>query len=1136
MTRWGRTGWTQRFLALVGIVCLGSPALARTATSSAAAAAQGNREIATLEAFRGGVTVIRLGQSLPPSPSMPLHVDDILVTRQGRASVRFHSDGTVVRIGPNSRVQIDESATERDVTVFFGRLWAHVVRAQERLSRFQSGSTIAAIRGTELSLGVAVDGDETELSVLEGQVEAENDAGSLMLTPGQSAVARRGSAPTRGVRVRPQDAVQWALYYLPVIYIQPSELGEGPWQDRVRESTEAYLEGDLQRAIDSLEGADVQAIQDPRFFSYRASLLLAAGSVQEAVRDVEQALQLAANDSNALALQTIMAVANNETVEALATGQRAVGSNPKSATAHIALSYARQAAFNLDGARESLETAVQQDPEDALAWARLAEIRSSQGYLDEALEAAQKAVELEPNLSRTQTVLGFAYLTRVQTREAREAFEKAIALDQDDPLPRLGMGLAKIRDGELSEGSQDIEVAVSLDPAAAVIRSYLGKAYFEAKRAGLDEREYDLAKESDPNDPTPWFYDAITKQTTNRPIEALEDLQGAIERNDNRAVYRSRLLLDSDLAARSASLGRIYSDLGFQSLALVEGWNSVNTDPSNFSAHRLLADSYAALPRHEIARVSELFQSQMLQPLNTTPIQPRLGESNLLLISAGGPGSLSFNEFNPLFNRDGVSGQANFLFGEDDTLSGEGIVSGIYKKFSFSAGYSAFKTDGFRENADQEDHIANVFAQVELSPSTSVQAEYRYRDNERGDVRLKFFPEDFFPGERNTEERHTARVGARHTLSPGSVLLGSFTYQDAQASFSDDQAGDILTFIGAENPVRALGTEAQHLFRSRKINLTTGFGYFDIDGRIDETLVFDPLIFPPPDNVFEQTTSTDLKHLNLYAYSYIKPIEQFTVIAGASGDFLEGDSPDVGEQDQFNPKLGMIWKPAPGTTLRASAFRVMKRTLITDQTLEPTQVAGFNQFYDDFNGTRAWRYGGAIDQKFTNGLFGGAEFGKRDLEVRFIGDEDAAEIQDVNEHLVRAYFLATPHPRLAFRAEYLFERIESEGQSIFIPVNVDTHRLPLAIGYFHPSGFGASLTATYFNQEGEFVTIPDGPVSDEFWTVDVSVNYRLPKRYGFLAVGATNLFDENFNYFEIDVRNPTIQPTRRVYARVTLAF
>jgi len=76
-----------------------------------------------------------------------------------------------------------------------------------------------------------------------------------------------------------------------------------------------------------------------------------------------------------------------------------------------------------------------------------------------------------------------------------------------------------------------------------------------------------MSKQLDPKDPTPYFYDAIRKQTTNRPVEALQDMQKAIELNDNRAVYRSRLLLDADLAARSASLGRIYGDLDSSNLA-----------------------------------------------------------------------------------------------------------------------------------------------------------------------------------------------------------------------------------------------------------------------------------------------------------------------------------------------------------------------------------------------------------------------------------------------------------------------------------------------------------------------------------------------------------------------------------------
>ncbi len=113
-------------------------------------------------------------------------------------------------------------------------------------------------------------------------------------------------------------------------------------------------------------------------------------------------------------------------------------------------------------------------------------------------------------------------------------------------------------------------------------------------------------------------------------------MQRSIELNDNRAVYRSRFLLDQDEAARSASLARIYDDLGFQQRALVEGWISVNADPASDSAHRFLADAYSVLPRHDTARVSELLQSQLLQPINVLPIQPQLGLSNSFILARAG--------------------------------------------------------------------------------------------------------------------------------------------------------------------------------------------------------------------------------------------------------------------------------------------------------------------------------------------------------------------------------------------------------------------------------------------------------------------------------------------------------------------
>jgi hypothetical protein len=82
------------------------------------------------------------------------------------------------------------------------------------------------------------------------------------------------------------------------------------------------------------------------------------------------------------------------------------------------------------------------------------------------------------------------------------------------------------------------------------------------------------------------------------------------------------------------------------------------------------------------------------------------------------------------------------------------------------------------------------------------------------------------------------------------------------------------------------------------------------------------------------------------------------------------------------------------------------------------------------------------------------------------------------------------------------------------------------------------LKATYFNQDGEF-KLNNGKFQsgqDDFWTVDMGINYRLPKRYGFITVGATNLFDEHFRFFDRDLRNASIQPARAFFGRVTLAF
>ena len=1075
--------------------------------------------VAKAVSVQGSVLAQRTGkeQPLPAKLNDTFCPGDKIRVEEGGRAVLLLSNETFLRLDQNTTIRFYEPEKERSFLLDLLDGAAYFISRTPKGFKCTTPYMNAGVEGTEFLLAVA--GGRTFLSIFEGTVLAENAFGGLRLAGGQSAVAEEGKPPVVRIVARPRDAVHWTLYYPPILPPGPPEPPPGipgEWQPRV-------------------------------------SRLLAVGRVDEAEAEIGEVLKKAPGDSTALALQSVIAVAQNDKEKAHALGRKAVETDPGSASARIALSYAQQAVFDLAGARTSVEEAVRLEPGNALAWARLSELRMSFGNLDEALEAANRAASLDPGLARTQSVLGFARLAQVHLKASREAFERAIVLDQADPLPRLGLGLARIREGDLGGGRTEIEIAASLAPNNSLIRSYLGKAYYEEKRDKPASSQLGMAKELDPNDPTPWFYDAIRKQTLNRPVEALQDLQRSISLNDNRAVYRSRLLLDDDLAARSASLGRIYDDLGFRQLALVEGWKSVNTDPANYSAHRFLADSYAALPRHEIARVSELLQSQLLQPLNVNPVQPSLAQNNLSILEGAGPSSPSFNEFNPLFLRNRLALQASGVAGSNDTFGEEVVLSGLQNRFSYSLGQFHFRTDGFRENDDQTQNIYNVFAQASLSHKTSVLAEYRAFDGDHGDLELDFLPDDFFKNIRYSDQYKGGRIGVHHAFAPGSDLIGTAVYELHKYSARvNDQfpfdVGVVLNLdVNDQTVDHVANVELQQILRRGRYHLVAGAGYLHINR--DETLSVssstDPPLFPPDDQQYP--LSSTVQHTNAYLYLNVRYPDSATWTLGGSADFFRdsADVSDIKDRNQFNPKFGVTWTPRHGTTLRAAAFRVLRRTLpFTNQTIEPTQVAGFNQFFDDFGGTDAWTYGAAADQKITDSLFAGLSYSQRDLDVPIFstGLPDPATYQryDWKERQGRAYVNWTPDRRLALSADYLYERQDREASQV---KEVTTQRVPLSARFFHTSGVFATATGTYFDQSGQFFRIGQAPSvdtpesgSDQFWIFDASAGYRLPDRWGIVSIEGKNLFDRSFQYQDTDPLRPIIQPGRTVYVKLTLAL
>lgn len=1068
--------------------------------------------------------------------------DMVRVRQQSRAALRL-SNESMLRLDQKTTLTLAGPDNDKSMLLELLGGAIHVLTRTPKPFKINTPFLNAGVEGTEFFLGL--DQDQAKLVMYEGKVSASNEQGSVVLSDNEAAVALRNHAPRKEAIVQPVDAVEWALFYPTIISRRlDDKMGDEPAMQSLRSSMELYEQGRTTEALAALDDVSPRAYS-PRFLTYRAGLLLSVGRVDEAEADIQQTLQIEPGNSNAHALLAIIAVAQNDKEQALALATRAIALDPESSAARLALSYAQQAHFQIEEALESVKKAVETDPRNALAWARLAELHMSTGYLEQALQAAQRAVDLNPAIAKTQTVLGFTYLVQMDTNAAKAAFDRAIELNQADPMPRLGMGLAKIREGDLEAGRIELEIAASLDPANSLIRSYLGKAYFEEKRYALAGTQFDLAKERDPKDPTPWLYDAIQKQTQNQPVEALRDIQKSIELNDNRAVYRSKLLLDQDQASRGSSLARIYDNLGFERRAIVEAAKSLSLDPSSHSAHRFLADIYADIPRHEIARVSELLQAQLLQPINVNPVQPRLAVADLNIITGTGPARATFNEFTPLLERNKPQLVASGTVGNQGTRGNETVLSALYGRASVSLGQFHYNTNGFRSNNDQKHNIYNAFIQYAVTPRFNVQAEMRTRKTEHGDLLMDFDPARFSTDRRKLGE-DSARIGARYSLSPSQDFIVSGIYIDRKEAFP---IAPVENFPGAIDTTTTKDqgylAEAQYLLREKRFNLTAGGGTYQISGNRKTVVDYGGLLSCSAFILCERENQ-DFRRERHNGYLYANIGLPRNIIATVGGSYVSLQEGVDFRLDKFNPKLGLQWDITSGLRLRLAWLETVKSALIANQTLEPTQVAGFNQLFDDVNGTRARRKGIGIDARVTENWYGGVEVSERNLEVpSFVArDMTFSKSESQQENLYRAYLYWLPHHYWSARGEFQLEKFARSAATVSDfrqPYQIETAIAPINISYFHPSGVFGKLTATYVHQEVKSRTSANSGV-DDFFLLDTAIGYRLPNRRGILSLEGRNLLDEHFFYRNVNFQisepfyNQRFIPTRTFFLRLTLNF
>jgi tetratricopeptide (TPR) repeat protein len=328
-------------------------AVATVAASAIEAAAECVPAIGAIPSLQGEAQVQAIGTGFwrPAALDERLCPGDLIhVGQHGRAELTIAGQPNV-RLDQNTALYVPGAEDPLVVRLLYGA--AYFFSRHPRVLTINTPFVDAGVEGTEFL--VRVEADRTLIIVFQGRVRASNPQGELAIANGQSAVAEVGQAPTPYLMVRPRDAVQWTLYYPAILPAMADPCGASAQAlpEPLRGAVELAASGQLAAAFAHFE-ATPEADRGSDYYLYRAAGLLSVGRVDEARADIDQALAFDPANGPAYGLRAVIAVAQNERDRALADAQRAVELSPQSAAAKIALSYAEQAQFHIEAAREAL--------------------------------------------------------------------------------------------------------------------------------------------------------------------------------------------------------------------------------------------------------------------------------------------------------------------------------------------------------------------------------------------------------------------------------------------------------------------------------------------------------------------------------------------------------------------------------------------------------------------------------------------------------------------------------------------------------------------------------------------------------------------------------------------------------------
>jgi len=1027
-----------------------------------------------VQPFSGKVVVLQRGSLAEvdvASDGTLLSPNDRVRSREG-ARARLLNAYLVGGVAPLTDIKVIPPDQQPTLHIDRGRLYYKAVGpALEARVRATTPDGVVRLHGTEFQIEVDPALKRTLVTMFEGTATLGGTNGlDPQFEPIEIHAGKVGEV-FRGEKPRPPrepsepltDTIQWILHYPPVL--DPDELpAETRFAPALLASINHYRDGDPIAAFEALPATETNT---PGERVYRAALHLHMGQIPEA----EGLLATVGEDppfgNNSVPISRLVE-ALRQSVAAVKLRPRSPASPPASATEWLAESYRIQSQIaalgslfsptttnntltsppsgpnehRLTETRDDLlrkalgaaETATKTNASFVYAWVRVAELRFGMGNVDGASNALTSAgIRTERN-AEAMALRGFLAAAAHDAPTAERAFLRSVHTDGTLGMGWLGLGLIHIRAGDHDSGLRFLQLATLHEPQRAFLRSYLGKGYYDTatttahpletlKRLGAPRPDRDdlvrratnelfVAKSLDVHDPTPHLFSALVNFQENRNNAAIRDLERSIDLNENRAVYRSGLLLGQDHAMRSANLAAIYRDTDLLELGFNEAARAVDYDYANYSAHLFLANTYDTLRdrrrvdlRYETPWINELLVANLLSPVSAGSLAQ----------------TVSQQEYSRLFDR--ATHSALFTSSEYRS-SGDWLASasafGNVERLGYSLDGSLGVLNGDWPNAEIEEREILLKLKYATSPTDSLFFQVSTATAEGGDAAQRLSVDDWDPDRHIVERQepyllagyHREWATGQHTLALAGWLRDTLSAEDSMESTPINDTAwstspplrlrSLLFDSRYENEINVVFGEVQHVIQGIRNTLLVGGriqgGRVERERRIQNAQVEfalpqpvpfgDPGFPPPPGNPTDSTSlsdpsdETNLERYSVYAYDHFRIVDSLLLTGGLTFDSIRvpsnfGNPPlstAVTEKDQLSPKAGITWAAGRRTNLRASfAQSLTGLTFDNDFRLEPSQIAGqpfsFRSLFPPayvgtVSGERITTWGASADHRF----------------------------------------------------------------------------------------------------------------------------------------------------------------------------